>query len=343
MSPTVQRCAFCDHEFAGRRRRFCLSCLPPFGEWDDPKSYNAHYNLLCRAVGLYHDMIGTWPACQLPEPPPLYGPPRPTECTDCWLPHFGDGDHCKDCSKVRSAYARANAAHPRRSVPTFDFVEFDLASVKPFVCRACMQQFRRRPGSGFGNTYCIDCTRQAKSYYKGRGAGPSFVRRLCKGCGGWWAPELGNRRTFYCSDRCLEARPATPPIPACRLTSCLDCGQWGVYPKAKRCSHCRSVIEHLQGVTSNAKSSRRRRSVYRQGDRSITWQSVGQRDDWRCHICSKTVKQYGSAKDPLSASVDHLIPLSDGGRHEWDNVALAHRRCNSKRGNQGTVQLRLVG
>jgi 5-methylcytosine-specific restriction endonuclease McrA len=33
----------------------------------------------------------------------------------------------------------------------------------------------------------------------------------------------------------------------------------------------------------------------------------------------------------------------DGGTHTWDNVALAHRSCNLKRGAGGVAQLRLVG
>lgn len=27
-------------------------------------------------------------------------------------------------------------------------------------------------------------------------------------------------------------------------------------------------------------------------------------------------------------SIDHIIPVSHGGTHTWDNVELAHRYCN---------------
>jgi 5-methylcytosine-specific restriction endonuclease McrA len=46
---------------------------------------------------------------------------------------------------------------------------------------------------------------------------------------------------------------------------------------------------------------------------------------------------------PLSASLDHLVPLSAGGVHAPDNVALAHLRCNIMRSNVGAAQLILVG
>jgi 5-methylcytosine-specific restriction endonuclease McrA len=48
-----------------------------------------------------------------------------------------------------------------------------------------------------------------------------------------------------------------------------------------------------------------------------------------------------SAKDK-DATVDHLVPLADGGQHTRANVALAHNRCNWERADKGTAQLRLV-
>ena len=59
-------------------------------------------------------------------------------------------------------------------------------------------------------------------------------------------------------------------------------------------------------------------------------------------ICGKQVTKTRSNTD-RAPSIDHLIPVSDGGAHTWDNVALAHRTCNSTRGTTGTAQLLLVG
>ena len=33
-------------------------------------------------------------------------------------------------------------------------------------------------------------------------------------------------------------------------------------------------------------------------------------------------------------SIDHIIPVSRGGTHTWDNVQLAHRYCNSIKSNK---------
>jgi 5-methylcytosine-specific restriction endonuclease McrA len=33
-------------------------------------------------------------------------------------------------------------------------------------------------------------------------------------------------------------------------------------------------------------------------------------------------------------TLDHIIPLSKGGTHTWDNVRPAHRRCNELKGDR---------
>jgi 5-methylcytosine-specific restriction endonuclease McrA len=64
---------------------------------------------------------------------------------------------------------------------------------------------------------------------------------------------------------------------------------------------------------------------------------IAHRDNWMCHIChTKVVRQ--------DWSLDHLIPLSKGGPHTPENVALAHQVCNARRfvGNTIPAQLRLL-
>lgn len=61
--------------------------------------------------------------------------------------------------------------------------------------------------------------------------------------------------------------------------------------------------------------------------------SVFKRDGWKCGICGKPVKRKRRFPDPLSASIDHIIPLAKGGADaEW-NVQCAHLRCNEKKGD----------
>lgn len=62
---------------------------------------------------------------------------------------------------------------------------------------------------------------------------------------------------------------------------------------------------------------------------------IAERDAWRCHLCGDLVDSQLSWPDPMSPSLDHVVPLSLGGSHTPENVRLAHVRCNSAKGNRG--------
>jgi 5-methylcytosine-specific restriction endonuclease McrA len=67
------------------------------------------------------------------------------------------------------------------------------------------------------------------------------------------------------------------------------------------------------------------------------------RDKDRCGICGTKISNQ-SYPHPLSASVDHIVPLSQGGTHEPANVQLTHLSCNVRKGVRGGgEQLMLYG
>jgi HNH endonuclease len=72
---------------------------------------------------------------------------------------------------------------------------------------------------------------------------------------------------------------------------------------------------------------------------------IFERDGWRCHICRRQVRRNAPGRHPLSASLDHIVPLSKGGTHTRDNVACAHLKCNMiKQASLGAgVQQLLIG
>ena len=61
---------------------------------------------------------------------------------------------------------------------------------------------------------------------------------------------------------------------------------------------------------------------------------VFERDGWLCWLCDESVDPAATFPDPVSASVDHVVPVSLGGVHSIDNVRLAHLGCNCSRGNR---------
>lgn len=74
-------------------------------------------------------------------------------------------------------------------------------------------------------------------------------------------------------------------------------------------------------------------------DRDISLKRLYKRDRGVCWICgglcdfnsraiSKNGYEYPGDDYP---EVEHVIPISRGGLHSWDNVRLAHRKCNAKK------------
>jgi 5-methylcytosine-specific restriction endonuclease McrA len=79
------------------------------------------------------------------------------------------------------------------------------------------------------------------------------------------------------------------------------------------------------------------------GGKSVSRARIAERDGYRCHLCGRAVRMRAKAPHPLSPSLDHLVPLAAGGRHEPSNVALAHYACNVRRREFGAAQLLLFG
>jgi 5-methylcytosine-specific restriction endonuclease McrA len=56
------------------------------------------------------------------------------------------------------------------------------------------------------------------------------------------------------------------------------------------------------------------------------------RDADRCRICGEPVDFTTRPPDPRAATIDHVIALSKGGAHSYENTQLAHLRCNLAKG-----------
>lgn len=90
----------------------------------------------------------------------------------------------------------------------------------------------------------------------------------------------------------------------------------------------------------------RRKNAKRRGARvgkPYTLADVVARDGKKCHLCRKVVDVSLPGTDRMGPTIDHLVPIADGGLDELANVRLAHRACNCARGRGGDVQLLLFG
>lgn len=101
---------------------------------------------------------------------------------------------------------------------------------------------------------------------------------------------------------------------------------------------CSSSCQRSAGHRRND-SIRRARKYNALIDRDITLEAVAEKDNDICYLCGEKVdwfdyKIIGGKKCALGdyPSIDHVLALSKGGNHSWDNVRLAHCKCNASKG-----------
>lgn len=61
---------------------------------------------------------------------------------------------------------------------------------------------------------------------------------------------------------------------------------------------------------------------------------IFERDDYVCGLCGKRIDPLKKYPDLMSASIDHIIPVSLGGNHTYDNLQAAHFLCNTRKSNK---------
>jgi 5-methylcytosine-specific restriction endonuclease McrA len=146
----------------------------------------------------------------------------------------------------------------------------------------------------------------------------------------------GHRR--YCTNECAKKAAAdryharARPRRTFYSGRCHECGMTFITTRPSK--FCANVCER-RNRRRRHKGSRSRRIRNAAQREPLDIVALAARDNWRCHICGKRVTR-------KTWSMDHLIPLSAGGSHTYDNVALAHHLCNSRRGATGAAQLRLM-
>lgn len=77
-------------------------------------------------------------------------------------------------------------------------------------------------------------------------------------------------------------------------------------------------------------------------DRGITLEKLYEKDNGICWLCGCQCDWEDYKITPDGAFVvgknypseDHVVPLSKGGKHSWDNVKLAHHYCNTLKGDK---------
>ena len=198
--------------------------------------------------------------------------------------------------------------------------------VQCVVCGGPIASERGRP-----RKYCsAECVREAARLWNAEH--PDYHRRWHEEHPGYRGAALRKWRAQHPYAVAWTNAVRSPP----RLKACIRCGEtFLVQGKGARRTLCDDCFERQYRHS-------RRYDLLADAD-EIDIDTLGDRDGWRCHLCRKRVARTRRWPDPLSKSIDHLVPWSAGGAHKWENVALAHLRCNIRRQNAGPAQLRLLG
>lgn len=214
----------------------------------------------------------------------------------------------------------------------------------PIPCARCGQDFMP---DRVDRRYCsAACSNRAAARRRTGGHRRIRVRyyfRLCRVCGALTEARSGPR--VYCSDDCYrqylhDRHVASYVSVEPHETTCKRCGAVFVAKWRRVCDRCVEMARRAAAKRGN----RRRRARLRIASVPYHDEDIFERDGWRCHICHRKVRRdkAGAGYHPLQPTIDHIIPLADGGADAPVNVATAHNICNSVKGASGPGQLRLL-
>lgn len=139
----------------------------------------------------------------------------------------------------------------------------------------------------------------------------------------------------HCGDPLPAARPA-------RTKSCATCRKQATKLKRARRAERRArkrvcVVDGCsrRGCRKHYPTSSRRRAAYWNVPfEPIVSVAVYDRDGWLCGLCGLPVDKQLKWPDPMSVSLDHIVPMSKGGAHLWENVGCSHLTCNLRKHNK---------
>jgi len=150
--------------------------------------------------------------------------------------------------------------------------------------------------------------------------------RACKSCGVLFSPlyGFGKELRSTCSDECNK----------------LDKKKYKEeYKKTEVYKSIRARNRHIRRIR------KRNNSSSACAVDKFTRIEIFERDKWVCKLCGKKVDKSLKHNQLMSATLDHIVPIAEGGSHTRANVQLAHMICNSNKG-RGSIkheQLLLIG
>lgn len=216
-----------------------------------------------------------------------------------------------------------------------------------FICKQCGKEYtkRRTDTSTFCSRECAFIWKHNESIIREQEEDKQKHSGICIVCGREFKRDHAS--TTICSRECNLKRnnekyfayahkKKGSPIYLCRY-----CGKpFTAHYGDKRRRYCSDECDLRHNGRIGA-HIRRARMVGNGPIEIVDHVVVFNRDGWVCGICGKKVNRDRIYPDPKSPSLDHIIPIANGGSHTYQNVQLAHLRCNIMKGAHGGKQTRL--
>lgn len=170
------------------------------------------------------------------------------------------------------------------------------------------------------------CSRECQRGTNGKPVRNVPRERPCEHCGKTYRAARTDQR--FCSRECrTEWRNRALGSPAAVVERTCDyCGSPFTSTRAHQRFCRRACASYFYGADHIARAKRY----------GVPWEQfasfeVFERDGWLCGICGDPVDRRLTYPDPMSASLDHIKPLSKGGGHLRSNAQCAHWECNVRK------------
>lgn len=239
-----------------------------------------------------------------------------------------------------------------------------MSAWKPRYCKWCNAPIKRAGGGKDAKKYCgkkcyFDAVRAGRQQFKGRvhNAWASLVdwahdwdkqrvaatasQRLLRQCDVCQAVTESSEHRF-CSRACMYAWRGSRPCSKCQCV--VPNAQSHGSVTCQACKRARALLLKKRYGHSFRARARKYGALYE----PVPRREIYARDGWKCQLCNRQCKRHWTFNastgrpHPMSPTIDHIVPLSRGGHHVYDNLQLACWGCNVRKGALRQGQLRLA-
>lgn len=266
--------------------------------------------------------------------------------------------YCKTCGKQLPENRHARLVYcsiecnPRKRKPT---------AIQGRTCPVCGKTVVRKYANGGCPKYCSTRCRWLATYERN----PAKYYKPCVLCE---KPVLQyGGRIKYCSPECRSLDAIKNQTQTCQLCgksfkykqlrkycskkcqikalhkSNQENGMWekkikqtcGYCGKTYYVAQCQNLFKFCSNKCCNAFWGKKYRANKKNVvSKDYSFAEVCEKDKYICQLCGKPVDTSLNYPDPMSASIDHIYPISKGGPDIIENVQLTHLSCNIRKNNK---------